>query len=543
MIDNKQGRDMEMQDEIHLDATREAVWKALNDPEVLKACIPGCETLDMVSHTEFEALVVVKVGPIRAKFAGSVTLSEINAPVSYRLTGEGKGGVAGFAKADITVSLEEEGPSLTRLKYGVTANIGGKIAQLGSRMIEATSRKMADQFFERFNGHFTDGGSSDQSAQQAYSPLPGATLDPVAAAQPKAAITAASAPAPISAAAPALQPATSAATHVPTSTGDGDVSSATVALVSSQYITVNLIDVGAEDDIVAVAKSAPASPARQTGFLARIFGGGTGEAPAKVATPAAKKGGTKARHKAALVTLNRPEQRNAVSLAMWRNLENIFTELGRDPNVRAIILTGAGGNFSAGADISEFGRVRATVEQGTEYEVAVDRCCDAIAASPKPTIAVIDGYCMGGACNIAMSCDFRFARSDAKFGIPAARLSIVYGVRGTQRLLALVGVSNAKRIFYTAQTYGAEEGQAMGFFDRVAADPLRSAKAFAGVMADNAPLTISGSKVLLNGLAMGPGGLAERDANQVIERAVASEDYRNATEAFKQKRRPVFAGR
>lgn len=531
---------MEMQDEIHLDASREAVWKALNDPEVLKACIPGCETLDMVSDTEFEALVVVKVGPIRAKFAGSVTLSEINAPVSYRLTGEGKGGVAGFAKADITVSLEEEGPSSTRLKYGVTANIGGKIAQLGSRMIDATSRKMADQFFERFNGHFTDGeGGGEESAepaQQAYTPAPAATPEPVAA-EPLAASTAAPA------SAPAAQPAAPAVTHAPAAAGDGDVSSATVALVSSQYITVNLVDVGAEDDIAAIARSAPAAPARQAGFLARLFGRGKDQAPAKAAKPATKKGGAKARYKAALVRLNRPEQRNAVSLAMWRNLEHIFTELGRDPNVRAIILTGAGGNFSAGADISEFGQVRATVAQGAEYEVAVDRCCDAIAATPKPTIAVIDGYCMGGACNIAMSCDFRFARTDAKFGIPAARLSIVYGVRGTQRLLALVGVSNAKRIFYSAQTYGAEEGQAMGFFDRLVADPLRSAKAFAGVMADNAPLTISGSKVLLNGLAMGPGGLAERDANQVIERAVASEDYHNATEAFKQKRRPVFAGR
>ena len=529
---------MEMKDEIRLDASREAVWAALNNPDVLKACIPGCETLDMLSDTEFEALVVIKVGPIRAKFAGKVTLSEINAPISYRLTGEGTGGVAGFAKADITVDLEEEGPSTTLLRYGVTANIGGKIAQLGSRMIDATARKMADQFFARFNGHFTgDEGASGTSVRDVAETVGAA---PVNAAD-TASITTASASIPATGqpVPPTASEAKQGNPAIPAMSAE--VASSTVALVSSQYITVSLVDVGKEDDIEAVQAAVGNDAPPVGGVLSRLFGFGN-QAPVPGKVPA-KKSGAKTTYKAAVVTLNRPDQRNAVSLAMWRNLGHIFTELGRDPQVRAIILTGAGGNFSAGADITEFGIVRATVEQGVEYEVAVDQCCDAIAATPKPTIAVINGFCMGGACHLAMSCDFRFAHQDARFGIPAARLSIVYGVRGTQRLLALVGVAQAKRILYSAQTFGAEEGRDIGFVDRVSADPVRSARAFAGVMADNAPLTISGTKVLLNGLSMGMGALTDAAANAVIGQAVGSDDYRDARQAFVQKKRPVFAGK
>jgi enoyl-CoA hydratase/carnithine racemase len=228
---------------------------------------------------------------------------------------------------------------------------------------------------------------------------------------------------------------------------------------------------------------------------------------------------------------------------MWQELGCIFTVLGQQPQVRAIILTGAGEHFSAGADIAEFSKVRATVEQGVEYEQSVDACCDAIAATPKPTIAVINGFCMGGACHLAMSCDFRFANSNAQFAIPAARLSIVYGVRGVQRLLALVGVSKAKHILYSAQRFSAQQGKEMGFIDQVATDPIRAAKSYAGVMADNAPLTISGSKVLLNGLTMDLGTLTTELVDHVVNVAVGSADYRDARQAFVEKRRPVFVGK
>jgi enoyl-CoA hydratase/carnithine racemase len=248
-------------------------------------------------------------------------------------------------------------------------------------------------------------------------------------------------------------------------------------------------------------------------------------------------------HQAAIVTLNRPSMRNCVSLAMWKELAQIFHRLGEDATVRAVILTGAGGHFSAGADIGEFAQVRANAEQSTEYEIAVDACCDAIANCPKPTLAVVEGFCMGGGCHLAMSCDFRIAAPTAQFGIPAARLSIVYGVRGTQRLLALVGLAQAKRILYSAQKIGAEEGLRIGFYDQALEQPLTAALAFASTMADNAPLSIAGAKLLLNGLAMGMGSLDETAVHQVVDRAVASEDYRDARQAFVEKRAPVFRGR
>jgi carbon monoxide dehydrogenase subunit G len=142
---------MEMKDEIMLNANREKVWDALNNPEVLKACIPGCESFEQSAENEFTATVVVKVGPIKAKFNSKVTLTDIVAPVSYKLVGEGQGGVAGFAKSDISVELIEQPDNTTLLKYGAHANIGGKIAQLGSRMIDSTANKLATQFFTNFD--------------------------------------------------------------------------------------------------------------------------------------------------------------------------------------------------------------------------------------------------------------------------------------------------------------------------------------------------------------------------------------------------------
>lgn len=140
---------MEMNESIRIEAPRPTVWAALNDPEVLKRSIPGCEELSKVSDTEFTAVVVIKVGPIKAKFTGKVTLADIVSPSSYRLIGEGQGGVAGFAKSDINVGLADEGDA-TVLTYSVDARIGGKLAQLGSRLIDAAARKLADQFFTSF---------------------------------------------------------------------------------------------------------------------------------------------------------------------------------------------------------------------------------------------------------------------------------------------------------------------------------------------------------------------------------------------------------
>ncbi|WP_442579426.1 SRPBCC family protein [Mesorhizobium sp. ASY16-5R] len=126
------------------------VWEALNDPAILKECIPGCQSLEKKSDTEMAATVVLKVGPIKATFAGEVTLKNLNPPHSYTISGEGKGGIAGFAKGGADVTLTEAGPNETVLKYEAKADVGGKIAQLGSRLISSTSKKLAGEFFSTF---------------------------------------------------------------------------------------------------------------------------------------------------------------------------------------------------------------------------------------------------------------------------------------------------------------------------------------------------------------------------------------------------------
>jgi hypothetical protein len=141
---------MDMTGEYKIGAPRTRVWAALNDPEILRQAIPGCEDIKKLSETELEASARAKIGPVSARFAGKVTLSDINPPVGYTLTGEGSGGAAGFAKGEARVSLSEDGDA-TILRYTVKAIIGGKLAQLGQRLVDATAKKMADEFFEKFS--------------------------------------------------------------------------------------------------------------------------------------------------------------------------------------------------------------------------------------------------------------------------------------------------------------------------------------------------------------------------------------------------------
>ena len=144
---------MEMSGEQIIAAPRQAVWDALNDPEVLKACIPGCDSLEKTSDTDMTATVTAKVGPVKAKFNGSVTLSEIDPPNGYRISGEGKGGAAGFAKGGAQVTLSDSNEGGTVLRYTVDATVGGKLAQIGSRLIDATAKKLSGEFFVAFAEH------------------------------------------------------------------------------------------------------------------------------------------------------------------------------------------------------------------------------------------------------------------------------------------------------------------------------------------------------------------------------------------------------
>jgi carbon monoxide dehydrogenase subunit G len=151
---------MKMSGEEIIGASRETVWKALNDPQILKQCIPGCESIAKRSDTQFEAKVIAKVGPVKAGFTGIVNLSELNPPSSYRISGEGKGGLAGFATGGADVRLEDADGG-TKLSYDVEAQVGGKLAMLGSRLIDSTARSMATQFFEKFAS--VVGGATDDA--------------------------------------------------------------------------------------------------------------------------------------------------------------------------------------------------------------------------------------------------------------------------------------------------------------------------------------------------------------------------------------------
>jgi len=141
---------MEMTGERRINATRDQVWAALNDPEVLKASIPGCETVERVGDDQFTAKVAMKLGPMSARFSGKVTLTNVVPPESYTITGEGQGGAMGFAKGAANVALAADGPDHTILRYSVNAQVGGKMAQLGARLIDSTAKSMSTQFFDRF---------------------------------------------------------------------------------------------------------------------------------------------------------------------------------------------------------------------------------------------------------------------------------------------------------------------------------------------------------------------------------------------------------
>ncbi|MBB4380341.1 enoyl-CoA hydratase-related protein [Bradyrhizobium sp. SBR1B] len=253
--------------------------------------------------------------------------------------------------------------------------------------------------------------------------------------------------------------------------------------------------------------------------------------------------GTERRGGIAHIVLNRPTVRNAVTLTMWRELANIFSSFAADQDVRGVILRGAGNDFSVGADISEFNHIREDRHQAAAYEVAVDACSGAIAALGKPVVAAISGFCLGGGCHLALACDFRFADRSTTIGIPSAKLSIVYGVNSVQRLLALTGLSNAKRILYSADRFAAEDAARMGLIDELHEDAVAAAEEVLHRLSGNAPLSISGAKFMLNGLTMGSGALDLAAAQRLVDEASDSSDFKEGREAFVQKRAPCFRGR
>ena len=247
----------------------------------------------------------------------------------------------------------------------------------------------------------------------------------------------------------------------------------------------------------------------------------------------------------ATVTLNRPQRRNAVTLAMWNGLGELFGRFATDDGVRAVILTGTGEHFCAGADISEFPTVRANAAMGKVYEEAADGATRAVRDCPLPTIAAISGYAMGGGCGLALACDFRVGDASTQMGIPAARLGIVYGPLDCSLLLRQVGLANAKRVLFSGRAFGLADCRQLGLVDMVAeqGSALEAAKSFAADLLNNAPLSIAGAKLVLNALASGKAEARAVEIEATIARAMDSADYREGGAAFAAKRSPRFIGR
>jgi enoyl-CoA hydratase len=247
-----------------------------------------------------------------------------------------------------------------------------------------------------------------------------------------------------------------------------------------------------------------------------------------------------------VVTFNNPEKRNAMSLDMWEGLGHALVELRDDPEVRVVILTGAGDKaFVSGADISQFEKNRHNAEASEEYakKSAAQRAL--LADYPKPVIASIRGFCLGGGMQVAMMADIRIVSDNSQFGIPAAKLGIAYGYDGLKNLVSLVGPSWARLLMYTGMRIDAAEAQRIGLVDRMLPDAelWDATMEIARTISGNAPLAIQAAKITIKQVLKDE-SQRDMDAIKAIGTAcMDSEDFREGRRAFMEKRKPRFTGR
>ena len=247
-----------------------------------------------------------------------------------------------------------------------------------------------------------------------------------------------------------------------------------------------------------------------------------------------------------LVTFNQPEKRNAMSLEMWTGFGDILDEFAEDGSVRVVILTGAGNKaFVSGADISQFEQQRSNADAQRAYDEQTSIGRRKLASFPKPTIASIRGYCLGGGLALAMQTDLRITDTNGQFGIPAARLGIAYGFDGLHHLVSLVGPAHARMILYTGNRIDSSEAHRIGLVNQVVpVDELRSVVfGLAQQIASNAPLSVAASKIGIDQVLRDP---ADRDLEALARAAVVcfdSADYKEGRTAFREKRQPHFVGR
>jgi enoyl-CoA hydratase/carnithine racemase len=246
------------------------------------------------------------------------------------------------------------------------------------------------------------------------------------------------------------------------------------------------------------------------------------------------------------MVFNNPERHNAVSMEMWQAAESILADFNEAADIRVIVLSGAGGKaFVSGADISKFEDERASAEAVKQYNAATARAYANLYESPKPTIAMIRGYCIGGGLGLATSCDIRFCTEGSRFGLPAARLGLGYSLASIKRLSDVVGIPNAKDICLSARRYDAEQALAMGLVHAVLPDADLEAyvEEYAAKMAANAPLTVAAMKRVFVELAKDPEARDLDACQAAVDRCFASEDYVEGRQAFMEKREPQFKGR
>ena len=246
-----------------------------------------------------------------------------------------------------------------------------------------------------------------------------------------------------------------------------------------------------------------------------------------------------------IVTFNNPERHNAVSLEMWEATTGALDAFAADDDVRVVVLTGAGGKaFVSGADISKFASERASIEATRAYDVNDGGDLQRIYEFPKPTIAMIRGYCIGGGVGLGACCDLRICSDNSRFAVPAAKLGLGYAYAGLKRLVDIVGPSFAKEIFYTARQFDAQEAYAMGLVNRVVpeAELESTVKSITDMICANAPLTIKAVKFTVGEILKDESKRDVARVDQMVEACFASRDYTEGRTAFMEKRKPVFTG-